>query len=350
MAGDRCSEGLRMSGGLLMAAGDSKGVFDERLMQLFRNRAQLKKAHQELQNQYRFLEEKLRNAEASTRRAEERLDAIERLMAKPEAGYNGMVYFQLRALWRACNDQLRSFADELRKQQEDRERKKQLQAFNQDRQHRMDEINDLIMRLKDESRVAAEGLTEMEQRLARLGGIWNYFRRRELKARLVRMRADHDALRARMEEMFDRRIRVENEPWPDFPGLSVEGRRIINIAVIAYAQHLFSHFSRNNISRLAREAVTRPIQDLKYGSERECTDLIGTIQKLMLELKDRHLNVPGLKELALEIRRHVEFRNDEETVPVAASLDGMVLGARAVGPRVNVMMEEYWDLYEVFVR
>jgi len=344
------AEGLHMFGGLLTAANDSKGVFDERLMQLFRNRAQLKKAHQELQNQYHFLEEKLKNAEASTRRAEERLDAIERLMAKPEAGYNGMVYFQLRALWRACNDQLRTFADELRKQQEERERKKQLQLVNQDRQHRTEEVNDLIMQLKDEADAVAEELASLNERQARLRGIWNYFRRRELASRLAQKRAQHAAARTRMEEMFDRRLKVENEPWPEFPGLSVEGRRIINIAVIAFAQHLFGHFSENNISRLAREAVTRPIQDLKYGTEKECTYLIEKIQKLMLDLKDRHLNVPGLKELAQEIRRHVEFRNDEEAVPVASSLDGMVLGAASVGPRVNVMMEEYWDLYEVFIR
>ena len=339
-----------MFGGLLMAASDHKGVFDERLLQLFRNRAQLKKAHLELQNQYHFLEEKLKNAEASTRRAEDRLDAIERLMAKPEAGYNGMVYFQLRALWRACNDQLRSFADDLRKQQEDRERKKQIQLFNQDRQHRVEEINDLIMRLKDEADSGADELAELEERLGRLKGLWNYFRRRELSSRLSHKRAEYAAARARMEEMFDRRMKIEGEPWPEFPGLSTEGRRIINIAVIAYAQHLYSHFSENNVSRLAREAVTRPIQDLKYGSEKECTYLIEKIQTLMLALKDRHMNIPGLKQLAEEIRRHVEFRNDEETVPVASSLDGMVLGPGAVGPRVNVMVEEYWDLYEVFVR
>ncbi len=339
-----------MFGGLLMAASDSKGVFDERLLQLFRNRAQLKKSHQELQNQYHCLEEKLKNSEASTRRAEERLDAIERLMAKPEAGYNGMVYFQLRALWRACNDQLQAFAEDLRKQQEDRERKKQLQRFNQNRQHRMEEVNDLIMRLKDDADAAAEEIVALEERKARLVGIWNYFRRRELGARLGQKRSEHAAARARIEEMFDRRIKIEGEPWPEFPGLSVEGRRIINVAVIAYAQLLYAHFSESNISRLAREAVTRPIQDLKYGSEKECTYLTGKIEKLMLDLKGRHLNVPGLKELALEIRRHVEFRNDEETVPVAASLDGMALDVAARGPRINVMMEEYWDLYEVFIR
>ena len=100
-----------MLGGLAMAARENKSGFDDRLVELFRNRAQLKKAHQALQQEFHSLEEKLKNAEASTRRAEERLEAIERLMAKPEAGYNGLVYFQLRSLWRACFDQLGVFAE-----------------------------------------------------------------------------------------------------------------------------------------------------------------------------------------------------------------------------------------------
>jgi len=339
-----------MLGGLVMAARDSKGVFDDRLVELFRNRAQLKKAHQELQNEFHSLAEKLKNSEASTRRAEERLEAIERLMAKPEAGYNGLVYFQLRSLWRACYDQLGMFAEELRKQQEDRERKKQLQIFNKGRAHRMDEINDLIRRVKDEADEIAEEILGLEAREARLRGIWNYFRRREIASRLLERKAEHASARTRIEELFDRRIRIEGEQWPEFPGLSVEGRRIVNIAVIAYAQHLYSYFSESNVARLAREAVTRPIQDLKYGTEKECTYLIDKIQTLMGGLKDSHLKATGLKELAQEIRRHAEFRNDEETVPAASSLDAMMSGSVVVGPRVNVLMEEYWDIYDVFLR
>ncbi len=339
-----------MLGGLVMAARDNGSGFDDRLVQLFRNRAQLKKAHQELQGEFHSLEEKLKNAEASTRRAEERLEAIERLMAKPEAGYNGLVYFQLRSLWRACYDQLAVFAEELRKQQEDRERKKQLQVFNKDRSHRMDEINDLIRRVKDEADDIAGDIAELEKRQGRLSGLWNYFRRREVAARLAERRAEHAGARSRIEELFDRRIKIEGETAPEFPGLSIEGRRIVNIAVIAYAQHLYAYFSESNVARLAREAVTRPIQDLKYGSEKECTHLIDKIQQLMAGLKDSHLKAAGLKDMALDVRRHSEFRNDEDTVPAASSLDGMLAGSVLTGPRVNVLMEEYWDIYDVFLR
>jgi hypothetical protein len=334
-----------------MASEDNEGGFDERLVALFRNRAQLKKSYQDLQTDFFRLQEQLKNANASTRRAEERLEAIERLMAKPEAGYNGLVYFQLRALWRSCNDQLVQFAEELARQQEEKERKKLAQKFNADRSHRLGDVNDLLHRIKDEASEIAEEILTLEEKRKGLSGIWNYFRRRSLDARAAEKKAEQDAARTRVDELLDKRLEIEGETPPDFDAISVEGRRIINIAVVAYAHHLHQYFSQFDIARLAREAVTRPIQDLKYGSEEECTRLISQIQELMLGLKDRHLQLVGLKELAQEIRRHAEFRSEEETVPVASSLDEMVLGPNAgPGPRVNVLSDEFWDIYEVFRR
>ena len=77
-------------------------VDDDRLLNLFRNRAELKKAFAELQKALRLAEERLASQEAATRRAEERFQAIEQLLARPDTGYTALVYFQLRALWHAC--------------------------------------------------------------------------------------------------------------------------------------------------------------------------------------------------------------------------------------------------------
>src|SRR5687767_13387379 len=82
---------------------------DERLMHLFRNRAGLKKAHANLQDQLYELREKLKQQEKSTERIQEQLDALELLLANPEAGHSALVYFQLRGLWRTCNQQLEQF-------------------------------------------------------------------------------------------------------------------------------------------------------------------------------------------------------------------------------------------------
>ncbi|MGB5623232.1 MAG: hypothetical protein WBN65_12115 [Gammaproteobacteria bacterium] len=325
---------------------------DEQLVNLFRNRAQLKKAYLELQDQCAGLKDQLRNSQASTRRAEERLEAIERLMARPEAGFSGLVYFQLRSLWRACNEQLKKFSEELQRQQDDRERKRQILRFNEDRGRRLADLADLLSRVKAESDVCSERVREIESELAQRRGFWNYFRRKELRSQQLEVASDQAAVRQRLDELIERRIKIESEPWPEFTGLSIEGRRAINIAAIAYAHQLFTQLSVIDIARLCKDAVVRPIQDHKYGSEEDCSRLIGKIQKLSEQVSAGQVDAEKLRRVARDIRKHAEFRNPDETVPVASSLDDMMFhdsDGRPVPAQVNVMAEEYWDLYDVFL-
>jgi hypothetical protein len=345
------ASGVLTAGLRALSGGRGKDGFDEQLLTLFRNRAALKKEFNELRNRHDGLKEKLRNAEAATRRAEERLEAIERLMAKPEAGYNGLVYFQLRTIWRAANDQLKGFAAELQRQQEDRERQKIIQAARTDRDRRLEDLSELIRKVKAEADRLTESVEETRGALAKATGLFAIFRRRELSRTLEDQEHAHRTIRKRIEELFDRRIKIEGEPWPEFPGLSIEGRRAINIAIIAYAYLLCAHFKDYDLANRAREAVTMPIQDLKYGNESDCTMLIRRIQDLLRGLADQRVNAGGVKGLAAEIRRHAKYRNELETVPVASSLANLHASpAAAKIPKTDVLREEYWDVYDVFVR
>ncbi len=330
----------------------NESELDEQLVNLFRNRAQLKKAFLELQDECASLQDQLRNSQASTRRAEERLEAMERLMAKPEAGFSGLVYFQLRSLWRVCNEQLKKFVEELRRQQDDRERKRQILRFNEDRSQRLEDLADLIKRVKTEADAIGSRVKELEQSHEQLRGFWNHFKRKELSRQIEAAASEHTSARHRLEELFDRKIKIESEPWPEFEGLSVEGRRVINIAVIAFAHQLHSTLSENNIASLAKDAVVRPIQDHKYGSERDCSDLIATIQKLSQRVTSGGVDAKQLKLVAQDIRRHSEFRKADDTVPIATSLEDMIMhtsDGRQMPSRVNILAEEYWDIYDVFL-
>jgi hypothetical protein len=336
----------------MMKISRNEPELDEQLVNLFRNRAQLKKAFLELQDQCASLRDELRNSQASTRRAEERLEAMERLMAKPEAGFSGLVYFQLRSLWRICNEQLKKFAEELRRQQDDRERKRQILRFNEDRGRRLEDLADLIKRVKTEADALGAQVKEIEDNRAQCRGFWNHFRRKELTRQIEAAAGEYAAARRRLEELFDRKIKIESEPWPEFEGLSVEGRRVINIAVIAFAHQLHTTLSQNDIARLAKDAVVRPIQDHKYGSEQDCSNLINMIQKLSQKVASGGVDAKQLKLVAQDIRRHAEFRKPEETVPIATSLEDMIMhtsDGRQVPSRVNILAEEYWDIYDVFL-
>ena len=335
-----------------------EGPRDDRLMNLYRNRVELKKAYLELRADHDSLREKLRNQEASTRRAEERLEAMERLLSKPEAGHHALVYFQLRSVWKASHEQLQTFAGQLYKQQEDRARRKQIMRFNQERERRLADLTDVIRDARAEVDRRKAELDAAKAAVESASGLFGWLRRRGLRGKAAGLEGAWEESRQKLDELFDKRIKIESEPWPEFPGLSVEAKRAVNIAIIALAQHLYVHFSENDLARMARDAVTRPIQDIKYGSEQDCKYLMSKIQELLAGLREGAGWAAEIRSRAQSLRRQVTFRSDRETVPMAGSLTSLPVAVgegslrqtvAEVALDVNVLSEEYWDLYQAFV-
>jgi hypothetical protein len=344
----------------LAGPGSAKGEAsqDDRLMNLYRNRVELKKAYLELRAEHEHLREKLRNQEASTRRAEDRLDAMERLLSKPEAGHHALVYFQLRSVWKASHEQLQTFAEQLYKQQEDRARRKQIMRFNQERDRRLADLTDLVRDARAEVDRHKAELDAARAAVESTSGLFGWLRRRGLRAKAAGFESAWEESRQKLDQLFDKRIKIESESWPEFPGLTVEAKRTVNIAIIALAQHLYVHFSENDVARMARDAVTRPIQDIKYGSEQDCKYLMNRIQELLAGLREGSAWAAEIRSRVQSLRRQVTFRSDRETVPMAGSLTSLPVAVGAGGFRqtvaevaldVNVLSEEYWDLYQAFV-
>src|SRR5579863_1348236 len=103
------------------ADGGAVSPDEERLMQLFQNRAGLKKAYADLKDEFHLLRDRLKQQEGATIRVQEQLDALGDLLGDPKTGFGALVFFQLRALWKTCHQQLSNFATELTRQQEARE-------------------------------------------------------------------------------------------------------------------------------------------------------------------------------------------------------------------------------------
>ena len=103
------------------AEGSSASADEERLMQLFQNRAGLKKAYADLKDEFHLLRDRLKQQEGATIRIQEQMDALGDLLGDPKTGFGALVFFQLRALWKACHQQLSTFSTDLTRQQEARE-------------------------------------------------------------------------------------------------------------------------------------------------------------------------------------------------------------------------------------
>ncbi len=329
----------------------------ERLLNLFWNRAELKKEFSNLRHDRDHLIEKVKEQEKKTDKVRRELHELEKLLADPAAGYQAIVYYQLRELWKTCHKQVAKFSEELKKQQQDRERKRQIMVFNQERQKRLKEVSGRIVSVKAEADEVKSVLEGLQRQMGNLSGFWNYFKRRRLQPDIEARKEQLAAVRARIEELFDRRIKIESEQWPDYPGLGISGKRAINLAMIALAQHLYVAFTESSVAAHARAAKLKKVKDVSYGAASECEYMMKRISELTeAMLADRNYG-DELKARTEMLSKQVEYRNETDTVPDAAAVaklspavPGFGRPVSVVALEVNVLTDDYWDLSRLLLK
>lgn len=316
---------------------------DERLLKLFWNRAELKKGLQELDDQLHNLRDRLKQQEGANARLEEQLDQLEVLLGSPSKGHEALVHFGLKGLWRECRSQLEQFAGDLRRQRQDHERKRLLAEFQNDRAERIKVADARLAAAESDHEGRRERLAAIDARHARLTGFWNYFRRREIAVEAEALRgAVAEAARV-VEDMREARRTLEKEPTPEFPGLSVDGRRAVNLAVIAYAQLLCTRLAASGLAAEARLAAHRRVQDARHGSRAECLTRLDEIARGLAVVKAAENLAPEVRTRTEKLRAAVSFRTPDETVPAPASLPPTTAGGG------NVLIDDYWDINRVLL-
>jgi len=348
------SIGDKISGIKVPLLGAKKGDADEqeRLLKLYWNRAELKKELAGLDDQLYQLRDRLKQQEAATDRVLEEKESLEVLLGNPDLGFGALVHFQLRALWKACNLQLEQFGAELRRQQEDRERKRQLVEFHQDRQARTKLAAERIAEAAAALETEEQALASLTAQLRALTGFWNYFRRRALAERIQHQTEVRDHAAHYLTDMQDAKRTVEKEPWPEIGGLGLDGRRAINNAVLAYAQLLYAQLAESGLALLSRLARSKGVQEANYGSRHECQTMmsdIGAALAAVREQKDRAADIRARSEL---IRASVRYEQKDDAIPDAKTLPSAFVGRDGGVPvrEPNVLADDYWDVGRLLLR
>jgi hypothetical protein len=328
---------------------------DEKLVQLFRNRADLKKAHGALQDEIHQLRDRLKQQEGTTLRAQEQLEALEIRLGDPEAGFDALAFFQLRALWRACNGQLVQFVAELARQQEEREGLAHAAAFTKDKNARLAAAEIRVRELDPMVAEARAALDSLEARHRSLRGFWNYFRRRRVAEQVVAQRSRAD-LWLREQADFERaRDAVSEEQAPQYSGLGIDGRRAINLAAIAYAQSMCGRLGHAGLTGPVKTAVDGRVGDADYGTHEEIAALMERIAHASAAVGRQRDWAPEIKARVDRLRQQAEYRGDNDTVPQSESTMIGPLPRAAGQPdssasEINVLADDYWEIYRVLLR
>jgi hypothetical protein len=330
---------------------------EERLMQLFQNRAGLKKAYADLKDEFHLLRDRLKQQEGATIRVQEQLDALGDLLGDPKTGFGALVFFQLRTLWKTCHEQLSTFATDLTRQQEAREVAKHKAETDAAMHARLADVDKRLQEASAEADLRRQQLAAEQTEIGRLTAFWHYFKRRRRQKSLESLRSQVVVADAAVGDLHAERSAIEHEAAVDFPGISLGARRNINLAIISFAELLCEHVDAYGLAARAKEAVARRVHEMSFGTREECEGFMQRVQKAQATVANSKQVTVALKAKLDRLRATCEYRNNADTVPTADSLASnsveSELGKSSKSPTAaawNVLAEDYWDLYTLLLR
>jgi hypothetical protein len=328
---------------------------DGRVLNLFRNRAELKKAFGNAQDEIHRLRDRIKLQEAATARVRELLESLESRLSVQATGLQALVHYQLRTLWTVSQSRVDSLVRELSAQREDFERKQH--AAEQNRL-RFEVTQNAQRQLANAERNCADVRTKLsavQQELAANSAWWKYFRRQALQRRRHAMQAELVATEADLLAARERVEAIEREGTPAFPGVSLEARRAINLAAIAYAHVIMTRLAPTGLIEPATVAMSR--SEPQYSAEGAQPQgaaplaMMSEIARARSMIQGSGAAAIGVKQISDQLREVARYTGAEDTMPTAESLDTVLrpLGAGGERGRINVLRDDLWGLGSLLI-
>lgn len=338
--------------------GVSAPAEDERLLQLYWNRVELKKEFSRLQEDNYGLLQQLKKQDAAHVQTQERLRQLEEFLGNPDNGAAVLVYYQLRAVWSQASKRLAELNHELIEQQTERERRLQVIEFDQNRQRRLGDLEKSILDAQSQVDALDARLQLLLRKLEKLRWFWHYKKRHELNASCEPLRNELAQVNAELLSLQQQRDVLVGAAAPDFSGLCVEGKRLVNTATLAYAQQLLERLGTEGVAMMAKDASFKRVMDVAYGSVADCEVWMQRLKSALQLLQGRPRDLAHLKQVTQRLRSNAFYRSDHDTVPVPETIgtvqvrshtsatQGMQSG---VPEEINVLLDDYWELYSVLL-
>jgi chromosome segregation ATPase len=326
---------------------------EEQLLKLFWNRAELKKELASLRNDIYQLSDQLKHEQALKLRVQQRYEQLETMLSSPATAATSVTYYQLRDVWSRCFERLAAISDDLSRVHHDKKYRQHVAGFRRELYKSLTGIQGELGEINQSGELLRSQIRMLREKRMQCQGVWNFFSRRRLTSAIAKLRADRRQITMRLGELTEDIQSRSSESPPEFAGLAIEEKRSINLTIIAYAQELYLHFADQEISIKAREAYIRQLSDIRYGDKHDCRSMSSYIEERIGLLEaDRKLQ-DRVEMRAQHLGSLVSYRSDADAVPSAELLDRIILLKAAGKPcgsvNINVLADEYWDVFAVLL-
>ena len=325
----------------------------DKLLNLYKNRTELKKEFARLRAEKYELNDRITERDGSIARLQQKLDHLENLLLDPEWVYNVVTYYQLRGLNLRCQGKLAKFAEQLKQAREQKEHGQLVDEWDQQRMQEADVIEREIGEQRMQVQLLEDRLQSERHRLATMSGLVKVFRRRSLSASLERLESDIEANQIEERALLERLDEVQRREPPDTQGLDISTKRLINFMILAFAQQIYLHFREDEIAIMAKEAGDKSVGAINYGGKETCDVILARARKRLETFENASDFADVMQRRAKLIAEGAKFRGNEDAVPVGHSV-ATVFEIRESGDvrtsDGNLLGENFWNLANILSR
>ena len=325
----------------------------DKLLDLFRNRAELKKEFAALREEKYRLQDRVKEHRGAIERVQQKLNHLEALLLDPEWVHNVVVFYQLRRLAAHCETRVARFAEQLKQQREQRIYDKVLAAWSKRRDQQSAAVESRIGEHRLQMQLLEDRLQAERHKAATMGGLSKMLRGKDAESAVAEIEAEFTTAHAREEELLAELERIEKLEPPPPKGLDVGAKRSINFMILAYVQQLYLLYEEDDLASLAKDASDKSVGAINYGSKLDCDEILERLTERRAAVEQVEERADILQHRARLITERAVFRRDDDTVPAPASVETLFEispNGKVTHRDRNLLGENYFGVAKVLSR
>ncbi len=332
---------------------EAKPQDSDKLMDLYWNRAELKKAFADSRKERFRLQDNIKRQEGATARLQQKLDHLEDLLIDPQSTHNVVVFYQLRGLALRCERKLAKFAEQLKQQREQKQHSGVMSDWKVRLGEEIGQAEEQLLMQRQQTQQMEDQCEALRRRLEDMGVIQKVFKGRSARADLDRLKQQIEIGCSDETSLLADLAAINERTPPESQGLDISSKRSINLMILAFAQQLYLQFTDRDFAGIVKEASEKSVGSITYGNQLECAQILERIEK-HIEIMEHNADFARiLRKRATLIGEKAVFRNETEVVPAAVSTstvfsiddDGLVTEQEA-----SILGENFWGIAKVLSR
>jgi hypothetical protein len=326
---------------------------NDKLVDLFRNRSELKMEFAALRDEKYQLQDRVKQHQGATARVQQKMDHLENLLLDRKWVHIVVTFYQLRRLSAHCNAKLARFAEELKQQREQRLQGKVVDAWSEERDERVNYLQTQLSEERLQTQLFEDRLLAERKRLTTMGSVEKMLRGKALAAEIEELQLRVNAAKRKASESQYSLENVLNLSPPEHEGLDVATKRSINLMILAFAQQLYLHFEEDNLAAMAKEASEKSVGAINYGTKAECDVIIARIEKRWDSMGNVASYAEVLQKRAKFIADNAIYRDADEAVPItgtAATVFQIDENGVVKKKDANIIGDNYFGISKVLSR